>query len=266
MKGATLVLLLIVAVCRGQVNGLLDPGWLASLDDGPVERTFASVPGLKVWLEADSGAYSDAGTTVAVHDGGVQQWNDRSGNGNHFAQGVEGNRPWFHTNVLNGHPSLYFGTNDFISDSYGTTYAQPLTIFVIGRVPDTSATRRMVSTPSVGDTGPMIFFTGATDAISYDAGSVIGSGVAAFPHLGEHVLHTVRAAGASSYARTNGVAYVSGNAGTEGSTGHRLGGRWNTVQDYLSDGYITAFLLYSGAMSDADRDWIESELKQKYGL
>jgi hypothetical protein len=224
------------------------------------------VPGLKVWLEADSGVYSDAGTTVAPHDGSIQQWNDLSGNGNHFSQSTADRRPWFHTNVLNGRPAVYFGTNDYIWKSFGASYAQPITVFIIARVPDTSATRRLVSTPTVSHTGLQILFTSSTDAISYSAGSVIGSGVAAFPHLGQHVLHTFRADGASSYARTNGSAYVSGNAGTQASSGHRLGARWDTAQDYLFDGYIAAFLLYSGAMSDTDRDWIETQLKEKYGL
>lgn len=66
---------------------------------------------LKLWISADSGTYSDAGTTPSVADGVVQQWNDRSGNGYNLS-GAGGVRPLLKTNILNSLPAVRFDATD----------------------------------------------------------------------------------------------------------------------------------------------------------
>ncbi|MDI1354768.1 MAG: T9SS type A sorting domain-containing protein [bacterium] len=69
-----------------------------------------------LWLDANSGVYNNAGTTLASNGNDVQQWNDRSGNAKNASQSVTGVRPNYVTNVLNGFPVLRFtaATNDII--------------------------------------------------------------------------------------------------------------------------------------------------------
>jgi lysophospholipase L1-like esterase len=47
------------------------------------------------WYQASAGLYSDAGSTPAVQGGGVAQWNDCSGAGNHLTQTTAANQPVF---------------------------------------------------------------------------------------------------------------------------------------------------------------------------
>lgn len=53
------------------------------------------LPNLTSWLDArdQKTLFSDAGTTVIAADGLVYQWSDKSGNGRHFSQTTEANRP-----------------------------------------------------------------------------------------------------------------------------------------------------------------------------
>jgi hypothetical protein len=66
-----------------------------------------------LWLRADAGTFSDAGSTPALNNVRVQQWNDQSGNARNASQSTLLNRPFFHLNVNNGRPALRF-TGRFI--------------------------------------------------------------------------------------------------------------------------------------------------------
>jgi hypothetical protein len=79
-----------------------------------------------LWLDPTFGVYSNAGTTLAVNNDNVQQWNDRSGNGRNASQGTAGNRPNYITNSLNGLPTIrYTATNaDRLTSTAVTTSNQ----------------------------------------------------------------------------------------------------------------------------------------------
>lgn len=67
-----------------------------------------------MWLAADGGVYTNAGTTQATQNQAVQQWNDLSGNNRHATQTTAANRPLFRNNVANNKPGLRFTGNMFI--------------------------------------------------------------------------------------------------------------------------------------------------------
>ena len=57
------------------------------------------------WFRADSGAYINAGTTLATTNGQtIQQWNDNSSNGKNVSQATPGSRPIYRTSNLNFNP------------------------------------------------------------------------------------------------------------------------------------------------------------------
>ena len=76
--------------------------------------TPAKLSGLKLWLDAGHGVFSDAGTTPVAADDPVQQWNDLSGNGNHVVQATIGLQPLYKVNIVNGKPVIRF---DGVDDS-----------------------------------------------------------------------------------------------------------------------------------------------------
>jgi len=86
---------------------------------------------LKWWVSADTGAYKDAGSTLAANTETVQQWNDQSGNGHHISQATSGLRPVFTTNVFGTKPALAFDSSDDVLFSSSWTLSQPLTVFVV---------------------------------------------------------------------------------------------------------------------------------------
>lgn len=87
-----------------------------------------------LWLSADRGVYSNAGTTPALNGNDVQQWNDRSGNARHAGEATVGNRPNYYTNVLNGAPAIRWSASS--TDrllSTGLTTGNQASVFVVAR-------------------------------------------------------------------------------------------------------------------------------------
>lgn len=83
-----------------------------------------------LWLKADVGTFSDAGTTPSTAGGSVQQWNDQSGNSKHAIQLTAANKPTYQTNIFNNLPSIRFdGNNDGILSAGLSTNSQ-LTTFI----------------------------------------------------------------------------------------------------------------------------------------
>ena len=69
-----------------------------------------SLPGLQAFLRADSFTGLSDGDPIAT-------WSDESGRGNHFTQGTLANKPSYKVNRINGRPSVYFTTDDYLQAS-----------------------------------------------------------------------------------------------------------------------------------------------------
>lgn len=69
--------------------------------------TPADLPGLALWLDAADAA------SISLNGSAVTQWNDKSGNGRHFAQGTAAQQPAYVPGAHNGRAALRFdGVND----------------------------------------------------------------------------------------------------------------------------------------------------------
>jgi hypothetical protein len=87
-----------------------------------------------LWLSADYGVYSDAGTTPATNGANVRQWNDRSGNGKNAIETNAANQPNFQTNQMNGFPVLRFSAaNADRLLASGVTTNSRATVWVVAR-------------------------------------------------------------------------------------------------------------------------------------
>jgi len=104
----------------------------------------SSIPGtisdLEVWVKADAGTYSDAGSTPSVPDGGVSIWADLSGNTRNFD--ANNPNPLLRTNVttLNGADALEFGGSNRFTDGDGELYLEGMTELTIFFVLQSSVT------------------------------------------------------------------------------------------------------------------------------
>lgn len=69
----------------------------------------ANVDGLQIHVMANTGVYTDTGSTEANPDEDVQQWNDQSGQDNHLTAPAAHRRPTLLADQINGWPALAFG-------------------------------------------------------------------------------------------------------------------------------------------------------------
>lgn len=88
-----------------------------------------------LWVSGDNAVYSNAGTTLAANGGDVQQWNDRSGNGNNLTQTITALKPTYNTtNAQNTIPVIRFTANN---DDYMlatiTATANQATVYAVVR-------------------------------------------------------------------------------------------------------------------------------------
>lgn len=91
---------------------------LSALCGAAAEFSVATLPGLALWLEADTGTYQDAArTTPAVADGdAVGGWLDQSSEAAHASQADDTKRPVLKLGIQNGQPVLRFdGSNDYLA-------------------------------------------------------------------------------------------------------------------------------------------------------
>ena len=69
---------------------------------------------LQLWLKADAGVYSDAGSTLATDTQTVQQWHDQSGNNWQALQDTVDKRPTLKSSQINFNPALYNASDTFL--------------------------------------------------------------------------------------------------------------------------------------------------------
>ena len=129
------------------------------------------IPGLRLWLEADRGVYTDdAGTTPATTDGdAIGCWKDQSGNGYDVIQATADNKPLLKlaANGIKGKPTILFdGTDDYLNrmiDDFLTTDSVGSIFLVVKFV--ALGVRNMISSrgeDAVGDNSHILFRTQAT--------------------------------------------------------------------------------------------------------
>ncbi len=110
---------------------------------GPFINAFTSpadLPGLVAWYTADQGVFSDFGTTPALDEQVIQQWNDISGNANHLQEATNG--PEFDTTGFNGAPAVRFfpATMQVSSAVNGVVFnSSAMSAFVVGTMTTTTA-------------------------------------------------------------------------------------------------------------------------------
>ena len=234
---------------------------------------------LMLWLKADAEVYEDAGATDAAETGdAVQQWNDKSGNGNNV---IDVNAPNFLTNALNFNPAIDFdGVDDYLQNSTSGFYTEQYYIVFIADDAVSSAL-----------TGQAV--VSANSVLEYDHVHILGSYTSSFTD--EVIMHAIggssdwRSAhtGTTSFPASSAFLMTSrknaGGTGTDlynlgveidnntansytevDNTGFTVGAEYTGLFDF--DGKVAEVISYSARNSDADKNKIESYLAIKYGI
>jgi len=211
-----------------------------------------TIAGLKLWLKADS--------IVPLVDGTrITQWSDVSGNNYHLsAAGVD--RPTLKTDVINRKPVVRFdGVANRIFNAASIAVAQPDTIIMVafGIVNvsnlyflSSSGAQQLLLLPNTGT-----YYMMATGGVAINPAGNRGG---AF-HIFTGVFN-----GASSNAYVDGVLVGSGNmAVAPVGAVYLMTNAGNTVHP---PGDIAEMLIYNSALSDTNRNRVESYLKSKYNI
>lgn len=231
----------------------------ASAPSGPTLPS--DVQGLYVWADAGTNVFTDAGTTPAADGETVAQWNDNTANGWHFTQASASSKPVLVVAALNGRNVISFdATNDHLTNYFGgVTNDHPITVITVSRLTNAAAVTRYYFD---GRNSRLILSATSSGGLSISAGTAL---VYAGGNAGEWTVKTLVFNTTTSSARTNGVSMgAAGDCGTRGVDGFYL--NMSNVKGGLAGLQIAEFCVWTNAISDANRNAIESYLMTKYGL
>ena len=238
---------------------------MAVIIKGTVKITRPIVPtdiaGLQLWLDASDSTtlfQNSDGTTPAIADSDpIGYWGDKSGNGKNATQSNSTKKPLLKLALQNGKNVVKAdGINDLITTSTGIVVAQPFDYYIVLKFNSINTTDRVIC--------------GGNDAGNLDGTTLPGWNVYSFALLtggtrsASTTLVSVRYNSTSSILRANGNQILTGNAGTGVPTTISLFG--NVAGNDPGDLQICEYLLYNSALSDANRNLVESYLNTKWGV
>lgn len=213
------------------------------------------IPGLVLWLKADTGTFQDTGlTTPAVVDADpVGGWQDQSGSSNHALQSTAGLRPLLKLGIQGGLPALLFDGSDDALNVTGLNQAQPTTWFVVGRSIDGADNRHLIDGVTTDQT------------IGFNAGLAIyagGSVLRYAPAPTTWILLSVIFNSTASSMALKSETVATGDAGTQAINSLRIGQESGGLTTL--NGYIGEILLYNSALSNLNLRRVEYYLNARW--
>lgn len=224
-----------------------------------------SIPGLALWLDASAAGdlYQNSdGTVPAVNAGDpVGYWRDRSGNNRHATQATGGSRPVVGT--LNSRRALTFdGSNDFLSGTNPFTLAQPTTWLLVAKANGSIGASVGQNVFDGSTNRQAIFRLAGTDRISAFAGST--ASVDGTWGTSTQRLVGAEFNGSSSRLFIDGAVSPAVNPGTGSYTYGSVGTFDGSLAQW--NGNICELLLFSRALTTAERQRIERYLAARWGI
>lgn len=233
-----------------------------------------SIAGLVLWFDASVGVFSDAGTTPAVNNDPVQQWNDQSVSAHHASQGTLGQRPLLITNGVNGRPVVRFDT----SDDFMTRTANndddlinlsAKTIFVVWKVTNEGDATQYAITFNDGSERLTV---GRTTSGTGESGNDDGGGGrdVVTKAMGDAAFHvqTLHHAGGSLYIGVDDTRTASMSSTASGNTS--VGANTNLFLRRFPAAAevcdIAEIAMYNVALTEGERQSVEQYLAYKYGI
>jgi hypothetical protein len=257
---------------------------------GRVTRFMPAVPtnfsGLTGWWDAsDSATLFDAtsGGSAVAADGSVARIEDKSGNGRHFTQSTNANRPLRKTGVKNALDALRFdGSNDRLVSSWSSTdllLTSAFTVFVVAKATsvDTDSTDASSNEIVFGDFDDVMPFSSSAGFVSLRSnGTAVAYGEQASPSSQKKASVSYTAGDWALFtARHNGTTLsFSKNGGTPDETSMTGRSYWgqkmiigaNWLQAQFFDGDVGEIIAYDVALSADDSGSLNSYLIDKWGI
>ena len=250
----------------------------ASGTSAPVSITVTGAPpvllpptnGLAVWLRADAGVTSTAGSVLG--------WADQSGNGNDATQTDSTVAPLLKTNVINGLPALNFGSNALsaaqflqISDAGTAFTTNSFTFLVEARFADFASYRSLMCKTASGTAAPVDWWfapnTGVPNGYIGDGGAFSTVG-ATMPAVGGQFGTYGLGFNGTNLSHflgllTDGTGVITTTPASAGNL-MRIGQRDDGGTQMVGD--IAEILMYNTPLSAADQSKAVVYLSGKYGM
>ncbi|MEZ4979098.1 MAG: HYR domain-containing protein, partial [Chitinophagales bacterium] len=205
---------------------------------------------LAVWTKGDAGV-------VKNKEGQVIQWQDLSGNDNHFYT-TYGNNVQEVNGAINGQKAIRFNAQNIMET--GNVVPGNYTVIVVAKM-NSGANNRLVSS---GSTNWLLGWWGGRVDQFYSQGWVHNPGTGV--NQNTYIYTGTGDIGADSYSLyRNGSLLATNNAGSTAPGSISLGG-WGTGNTELSNGDVAEVIVYNKVLSANERRALEYYLAQKYGV
>jgi hypothetical protein len=255
----------------------------AIVDFIPVQGSWtpASLTGLVAWYKADAGVYKDLGTTLAVNNDTVEQWNDQSGNGYNLTQTSAGTRGTYLTNGFDpaygsgGFKTISMQGKWMISGTNALALSSStlLSCFICGNLTNNGSNESALTYVGSGQANDYNN-TASGRIIASTSPSTIGAYCSAPRGTAPYIQNADGVVG-MIYSGTVDNAYYNNVAGSNdsytpawGSSGTLLvaGNYTGSAGSAGMSGYYSEIVLVSGAIGSSDRTSLQSYLRTKWGL
>jgi hypothetical protein len=217
-----------------------------------------NVPGLKLWVRAESLGLADGGP--------VATWLDESGNGANLVQAVGASKPTYRANV-EGLPAVSFdGADDVVATVGNVLVTDRHTIFLVAKAL-ASGGNDAVGTGNTGDGDLLLMaYGGVMRGHAWRSGNANATDGSTLIHDGAFAIFEQEVNATDLVLRLSGVQEASqGMAGAVNSASKPiyLGSR---SAGWFFQGYVRALLVYQGNPSTVDKNAIRSYLLERYAV
>lgn len=229
------------------------------------------------WFAADQGVTDSLGGAIAT-DEGVGTWADLSGNGYDVTQATNGARPVYKaTGGPGSKPTIQFdGSNDFLASAAHWWGSDDLTVFVVTKFGNaTRVVNDRVLGKAITTTNQRQWFVFAGSSGSYRITLLTSTnGTAQAQAEGASKSTTWKVHAITSTGSNDAAFYEDGNTTTSTSTSSAILdssipelyiGTTGGLVSYFQ-GSISEIIVYSRALTTAERQAIETYLNRKYDL
>ncbi len=222
------------------------------------------IPGMALWLKADAGVLNGS-DAPASNTNQVKTWQDQSGNGFHIADNGS-TRPVYTTNAVNSRPAIVFdgSTTELAGDV--TSSVSNFTMFMVGYYSGTVPINAIKVATAYGSSGAGTLWMGEfSDGKASLSLSSLGNDLysSVTNSLTPHIWTGKLVSGTTLYGWLDGTSIGNSSASVSDRNGNTL-----TLGSYAGSLYfqggICEILIYSSALSDSDRQKVETYLTNKW--
>jgi PKD repeat protein len=233
-------------------------------------KTNAQAPGgvstgLQTWYKVD------AGTSTTTNNALLDSWNDSSPNAKNATQAVAANKPFFQTNIINGHPGIRTSTSRFLTADFSGIDNQNYTVFTVTLRQAGGSFNNMVGVQFSGTTNGLSLGYAGTGLIrhihygtwanlacaAYNGGTEIPAILCCQFNqtAGKRVWRLYD--GASTSGISNSLTqYAQGSNGRIGRGNDNVG----------FNGFISEVIIYNRVLTNDEKKQVHTYLSVKYGL